>query len=393
MLKLQQFCQDGWPAKSTLEPHLVPYWKERGALTLCEGLLLRGNCIVIPQALRKTTMHMIHEGHHGVERCRMRALRSVWWPGVVRDLKEMVQKCTTCAREASRRSEPLLPSSLPEYPWQVVGTDMFEIKGGHYLIVVDYFSRYPEVLKMSTTTSGAVIHALKSVFSRHGIPEVIRSDNGPQYASNDFARFAESYGFHHSTSSPYYPRSNGQAERTVQTVKHLLQCTEDPFAALLSYRATPFPWCNLSPAQLSMGRSIRTAVPQTSDQLIPDWPYLPDFRRQDAEVKRKQKQNFDQRHRVQDQPDIPDGTEVWVTSGAAGSPVRGTVTAHADTPRSYIVKTPTGLIQRNRQHLNIVPPVETIHDQVDSPDLEPPRRIMTRSQTGTKIRPPERLSY
>ena len=390
--KLLDFCRNGWPKKSTLEPHLVPYWKERGSLTLCDQLLLHGKRIVIPQALRKMTTEKIHEGHQGMERCRMRAQASVWWPGVVRDVKDMVQRCPTCVRDAFQRKEPLMPSSLPDFPWQVVGTDLFEMKGDHYLLVVDYFSRYPEVLKMSTTTSSAVINALKSVFSRHGIPEVVRSDNGPQYASQDFTQFAESYGFQHSTSSPYYPQSNGQAERAVQSVKRLLIRSQDPFAALLGYRATPFPWCNLSPSQLSMGRRIRTTVPQISSQLIPDWPYLPEFRQRNMAAKRTQKRNFDQRHRVQSLPDIPANSEVWVTSGAANLPVRGRITASTDTPRSYIVETPTGQIQRNRQHLNPIPQSDATLDQEDTQEQEEPRRIITRSQTGTKIGPPERLN-
>ena len=108
-------------------------------------------------------------------------------------------------------------SQLPKYPWQVVGTDLFEIDGVHYLLTVDYFSRYPEVIKLTSTTSAAVIRALKSVFSRHGIPETVQSDNGPQYSW-----FANSYEFNHVTSSPRFPQSSGQVERTVQTVKRLL---------------------------------------------------------------------------------------------------------------------------------------------------------------------------
>ena len=77
-------------------------------------------------------------------------------------------------------------SQLPEYPWQIAGTDLFEIDGTHYLLIVDYFSRYPEVIQLTSTTSAAVIRTL----SRHGIPETVRSDNGPHYSSKEFAQFA-----------------------------------------------------------------------------------------------------------------------------------------------------------------------------------------------------------
>ena len=108
-------------------------------------------------------------------------------------------------------------SHLPQYPWQIVGygSDLLELKGDHYLPVVDYFSRYPEVVRLTTTTSSGVIKALQAMFSRHGIPEVLRRDNGPQYAYEEFTNFA---GFWHKMSSPLFPQSNGRTERMVQTV-------------------------------------------------------------------------------------------------------------------------------------------------------------------------------
>ena len=86
--------------------------------------------------------------------------------------------------------------------------------------------------------------------------------------------FALWYGFRHTTSSPHYPRGHGQAERAVKTVKSLLLDAEDPFLALLNYRATPFPWCGLSPAELLFGRQICNTLPQAVSQLIPDWAQL-----------------------------------------------------------------------------------------------------------------------
>ena len=122
-----------------------------------------------------------------------------------------------------------------------VGTDLFEFKRDHYLLAVDYFSRYPEIYKLSSTTSNAIIAVLKCVFARHGIPEVLRSDTGPQYASKEFSEFVDEHNIQHVTSSPHFPQSNGQVERMVQTMKGLLKQSADPHLAVLSYRATP---CN-----------------------------------------------------------------------------------------------------------------------------------------------------
>ena len=119
------------------------------------------------------------------------------------------------------------------------GTDLFELWGKQYLLVVDYLSRYSEISRLESTDSESVILHLKSIFARHGIPETVRSDNGPQFASDAFKKFAQSYGFNHDTSSPKYPQSNGTAERMIQTVKSLLKKSVDPYLALLSYRTTP----------------------------------------------------------------------------------------------------------------------------------------------------------
>ena len=122
----------------------------------------------------------------------------------------------------------------------MVATDLFELKD-HYLLAVDYFSQYPEVYKLSLTTLNAIIAVLKSIFARYGIPEILRSNNGPQYAFKEFSEFAKSYRFNHLTSNPMFPQSNGQVERMVQTIKRLLKHSVDLHLAVLSYRATPMP--------------------------------------------------------------------------------------------------------------------------------------------------------
>ena len=130
--------------------------------------------------------------------------------------------------------------------------DLFELNATTYLLVVDYYSRYIEVQKLKSTTSASIITALKAVFSHHGIPAAVVSDNGPQYASQEMKEFSQSYGVSHITSSPHYPQSNGEAERAVKTAKSLLEHSPDPYLAPLSYRTTPLPWCGLSPAELLM---------------------------------------------------------------------------------------------------------------------------------------------
>ena len=79
-----------------------------------------------------------------------------------------------------------MPTSFLDRPWQKVGTDIFEWKKSSYLLAIDYYSRYIEVAKLTSTTSKAVVQHLKSIFSHHGIPKTVISDNGPQFSSSCF---------------------------------------------------------------------------------------------------------------------------------------------------------------------------------------------------------------
>ena len=110
-------------------------------------------------------------------------------------------------------------------------------------------------------------------------------------------QIASCYVFQHIISSPRYPQSNGQVKRMVQMVNKMIQKSDDPNLAIMSYRECPHPWCNLSPAELLMGRRMRTTIPQAKDLLSPNWSYLPEFRQKNKNLKETQKK-INQRHRV-----------------------------------------------------------------------------------------------
>ena len=113
----------------------------------------------------------IHHGHQGIQRCRLRVSTSVWWPGVAKQMDEYIRQCPTCVRMTHQPCEPLLPTPLPKHPWEKIATDLFERKEKHFLVLVDYYSRYLEVIQLTSTTSSSVISAMKSIFCRHGIPQ------------------------------------------------------------------------------------------------------------------------------------------------------------------------------------------------------------------------------
>ena len=269
----------------------------------------------------------------------------MWWPGLSKELGELVKSCQECCKAQHQRPQPLTPSSLPELPWQRVGTDLFEWKRKHFLIIVDYYSRYVEIAKLQRTTAEEVIAHTKSIFACHGIPEVVISDNGPQFTSQAYAQQAESYQFHHITSSPYFPQSNGEAERAVATVKSLLNKSADPYLALLTYRSTPLT-NGYSPSELLMSRVLRSSVPTRVAQRHPRLLDVDLLREKEEQLNNRQKENFDKHHGARRLPALSPGDTVRIPD----QEMEGNVVDEV-MPQSFEVRTENGVYRRNRRHL------------------------------------------
>ena len=412
--KVKEYILDGWPHQ--VESDLKSYFTLKDDLSVQQGLLMYRDRLVIPATLRKDILRRLHAGHQGIVKTRALARASVWWPGLSTEINSLIDSCPTCLKERRSKITPMIPTPVPDYPWQRVGTDLMDFKGENYLVVIDYFSKYIELGLLKSLTSEEVISHLKSIFARHGIPETVVSDNGTQYSSSKFASFATAYGFTLSTSSPKYPQSNGEAERAVQTLKGLLKRASDPYLALLNYRATPLK-CGFSPAEKLFGRKIRTQVPAIPSNLIPAWPTYDKMREADSVIKTKQKKNYDREHRVKSQPDLKKGDLVWINNEEPGK-----IVGHHHNPRSLWVETSKGQKRRNCRALNkrIEQPIaipekpknmnttlpvdigreteeslpQTAEDSADQP--EPPQQAeaappVTLRRSARTIKPPVRL--
>ena len=162
---------------------------------------------------------------------------------------------------------PLTPTPTPSHPWQMCATDIFTLEGIDNLVVGDLYSKmiFVRCLPAGQSNANKVISLLKELFSEHGIPKVLCSGNGPQYASVQFANFCMSWGISHETSSPHYRQSNGFAEACVKSAKHALQWAKysgaDPHLALLALQATPIDSKLPSPAELLYQCQLRTTIP------------------------------------------------------------------------------------------------------------------------------------
>ena len=169
------------------------------------------------------------------------------------ELKEYISKCDVCmAHRTTQGKEPIVQHEFAARPWSKVGADLCEFQGHTLLVVCHYYSNFIEVENITKATTTGISKALKSMFARYGVPDVLMSDNGPQFASVEFASFAKKWGFEHITSSPHYPQSNGKTENAVKTVKRLFtKCRESgqsEFLALVDWRNTLTEGLGTSPA-------------------------------------------------------------------------------------------------------------------------------------------------
>ena len=268
MRALADLIITGWPEDIKEVPRpLCPYWQHEETLTIEDGLVLRGEALIIPPVKRERTLHQLHQFHQGIMKSQLLARGSFFWPGINKAIKEVVHQCETCTRFQSQNAAvPLTPTPTPSRPWQMCATDIFMLEGIDHLVVGDFYSKMIFVRHLPPGQSNAnkVVSLLKEMFSEHGIPEVLCSDNGPQYASVQFTDFCMSWGISHETSSPHYPQSNGFAEACVKSAKHALQWAKysdaDPHLALLALRAMPINTKLPSPAELLYQCRLRTTI-------------------------------------------------------------------------------------------------------------------------------------
>lgn len=366
-----KFTKNGWPEHARNVPASVQdLFNMRTELSVIDDILVLGTRIVIPQQLRSDILERVHEGHLGVNKCKERALMSVWWPGISTDIERKVAECSFCQQNRpSQRKEPLLTTVMPNRAWQRIGVDLCEQAGTRYLIVVDYYSRYIEIAHLTNMTSAQTIGKLKNMFAHWGIPDEVFSDNGTQFTSEEFRNFAHSYGFCHTTSSPHFPQSNGAVERAVQTAKKILK-QPDPFLGLMAYRSSPVSPTGRSPCQLIMGRNIQTRLPTLESNLQPQVIDNRAVKVKDKQTKETYRSNYNRRYGVRPLPELQPGDHVLVKlDGQKDWSTPAVITRHHTAPRSYIVQTPDGSFRRNRRHLQYVP--KTVPTSVHVPRSSP----------------------
>ncbi|PIC32480.1 hypothetical protein B9Z55_012795 [Caenorhabditis nigoni] len=292
-----QYVQQGnWPKFDKSSP-IFPFYSRRESLSIANGTLMFGHRIVIPAQLRQRVRTTLHKAHPGQERMKQLARSYVYWPQIDLEIESLVRNCQDCQAAAKNPVKTTLqPWPTASIPLERIHIDYAgSIDGIYYLVFVDAFSKWPEILPTRTITASRTIELLTPIFARYGNPQTLVSDNGTQFVSSTFQQFCSSRGIKHLRSPPFHPQSNGQAERFVDTFKRALvklkreETTQEALQTfLMAYRSTP---CTSSPGQLSpaenfLKRKMRTIM----DLMLPT--HLPI----ETSSSDKMKQQFDHHH-------------------------------------------------------------------------------------------------
>ncbi|XP_058049718.1 uncharacterized protein K02A2.6-like [Ahaetulla prasina] len=271
------------------------------------------------------------------------------------EIAERVGKCQAC-----QESRPLPPTApvreweKPQGPWSRIHIDFAgPFHGQTFLIVVDAFSKWLEVILMKSTTAEAVIATLRHLFATHGLPDILVSDNGPQFTAAQFEEYLAEEGIRHALSAPFHPASNGLAERSVRSAKEALSRlkpgdwqTKIDFFLAIQHR-TPSTATGKSPAELLMGRKLRCPL----DRLNPH--YTPEGYKGKLEKTRE----------------MSIGDPVWARNyGDGPSWLTGQI-IKVTGPKSYVVELPDNRVWRRhvdqlrKRITDQTEPNETYHEQ------------------------------
>ena len=300
----------GWPREQKDCPEILqPYWTYKECISIENGLLFKDDRLIVPEVERDYILDLLHYGHYGIKRTQDRARESVFWPGITKDIENKVKDCVICQQNSTSQTRETMHShDTPRGPWIKLGIDLFEHNKKQYLLVVDYFSKFPIIRRLHSLGTGSVISELKGIFGENGIPGILISDGGPQFRT-EFKEFAQEWGFEHIQSSPHHHQSNGEAERFVRTIKDTLtkahQSGQDPDMALLCYRTTPLNAKLPSPAELINSRRYKTLLPTRT--LL-----RPKEREREELLKLKQNQEHYYNRSAQELPELKTNMKVYV---------------------------------------------------------------------------------
>lgn len=384
----QALVSGQWPSTPAVAPYRglsseLSVWPFPGS---DDFLIYRGHRTVVPDAAVAEVLDLAHEGHPGEKRTKARIRENLWWPGWSTHVKARLAQCTPCLQQGQIAPVPLKPRELPPHQWHSLAVDIFYYQRRAFLSIMDVFSRYPAVVPLRSESTAAVIAGCRQVFTLFGTPARIISDNGPQFASQEFASTCREWNIQHERIVPYSPRQN-PVERLHQTLKkHMtksgLASADDALRyALEAVRSSVNTVTGRTPGDLLLRggyntplRNLTAHKPRSESDVEED-DDDDDVRTADARAKATAKVHFDKAHRVQDRS--PEQGQAVFVKEPSGDIVQATVqesNAHEAT-----VTTDDG--RQLRRHLDRV--VSSPKNETQAADQAPIAATTTAESTAS----------
>jgi transposase InsO family protein len=260
------------PEKAAVSAEYSAYYSRKDELTVEKDCILWGHRVVVPAALRRDVLRMLHSTHMGMSLMKQLARNYVWWPGLDKDIETLVKLCYACKlnQQLPRKAVPH-PWIRTQNPWERIHIDYAgPFHGNMWLVLIDSYSKWIEIVNMHKNIQApATIRSLRNVFSRYGLPKILVSDNAPQLTkSHEFDQFCRKNGINHVPIPSYHPSSNGQCESVVGKFKLAMKkmCTDKSDIEsnvpewLLNYHNTAHSATGIEPSVLMMGRRLRSPL-------------------------------------------------------------------------------------------------------------------------------------
>lgn len=262
-----RYSRDGWPLKNDVGENYEPFFKRKNEITVEKECILWGYRVIIPKNIQDDVMCELHASHLGVNRMKEIARSYFWWPSMDDDIEGITKNCLICLQNHKNPEKTKL-SVWPQPPtvWHRLHADFLgPLYSKMFLVVIDAYSKWPEAFVMSNITAQKTVQVFKNIFIRYGYPLHLVTDNGPTWTSEEFKFFCKKVGVKQSFSPPYYPATNGLAERFVESFKsHVVKIVESgqtvEYACnlfLFDYRCTVHKTTGQSPAKIMYGRELR----------------------------------------------------------------------------------------------------------------------------------------
>ena len=233
----------------------------------------------MPHSLRQRAVDIAHESHQGIQKTKALLREKVWFPQINNIVKNTIEKSVTCQAVASPNPpEPLAMTQMPKSQWEVLNIDFSgPLPTGEYLLVViDRYSRFPEVEIVSSTKAPVIIPRLDKIFAVHGIPAILRSDNGPPFNGEEYSRYLQTLGIKAEWSTLKWPQGNATVERFMQPLGKALKTAkldgrpwrQELQRFLLHYRTTPHRTTGVPSAELLFNRTVRGKLPVLKKRVV-----------------------------------------------------------------------------------------------------------------------------